>query len=72
MKRKGNLFEKVFSISNLYLADETARKGKKNHKDVLEHDKTKHQNLMSLYYALKNKTFTTSKYSKNGFPEQYF
>lgn len=64
MKRIGNLYEKVCSIENLYKADLTARKGKKNHKDVLEHDKTKHQNLMWLYDALKNKKFTTSKYKK--------
>lgn len=62
MKRVNNLFEKIISIENLYLADEKARKGKTNNYGVRVHDKNREQNLIALHNALKNKTFKTSKY----------
>ena len=63
MKRIGNLFEKVISFENLELADINARKGKTKSKGVLEHDKNRVTNIMDLYLDLKNKKFTTSKYT---------
>lgn len=62
MKRVNNLFEKIISIENLYLADEKARKGKTNSYGVKVHDKNREQNLLALHNALKNKTFKTSEY----------
>lgn len=62
MKRIGNLFEKVCSIENLRLADETARKGKLRTYGVMEHNKNREANLMKLRETLLNGTFRTSKY----------
>ena len=52
MKRYNNLFEKIISIDNLYLADKKARKNKSNRNDI----------LVRLQSTLINQTYTTSKY----------
>lgn len=62
MKRIGNLYEKICSIENLRLADEKARKGKLRSYGVIEHDKNREANLLTLREALLNGTFKTSKY----------
>lgn len=62
MKRIGNLFNDICSIDNLELADKKARKGKRNTKDVLLHDKERDLNILKLNESLLNKTFTTSEY----------
>ena len=62
MKRIDNLYDSIISIENLHLADEKARKGKKNSYGVLLHDKNRESNLMKLHEDLKNQTFKTSKY----------
>ena len=63
MKRFNNLFEEICSVENLKLADIQARKGKLKTLGVINHDKNRESNILQLHSALKDKTFTTSKYS---------
>lgn len=49
-------------MDNLRLADEKARKGKRNTYGVRVFDKNREDNLLKLHEMLKNKTFRTSKY----------
>lgn len=63
MWKIGNLFEKIISLENLYLADENARKKKQNTHGVIIHDKNRKENLEELHNDLKNKTFSTSRYN---------
>ena len=62
MKRIGNLYHKIYSLDNLRLADEKARKGKRNSYGVKFHDRNREANLLKLHRELKNKTFKTSPY----------
>ena len=62
MKRHGNIWEKVISMENLYLAAEKARRGKRNKYGVKQFDKNPEENLNSLHVMLRDKTFTTSPY----------
>lgn len=62
MKRYNNLFEKIVSIDNLYLADKKARKNKSNRDDIKEFDKYKDSLLVRLQSTLIDQTYTTSKY----------
>ena len=62
MKRIANLFDKVISLENLYLADEKARKGKLKSYGVRLHDENREANLRKLHDELANGTFHTSKY----------
>ena len=62
MKRYNNLFEKIVSIDNLYLADKKARKNKSNRNDIKEFDKYKDNLLVRLQGTLIDQTYTTSKY----------
>lgn len=41
MKRKGNLYERIYELRNLYLAENNARKGKNNQKQVTEFSKNR-------------------------------
>lgn len=61
MKRIGYLFEKICTIENINLADAKARKGKKNRKEIVEHDLRPEDN-QKLLESLLNGTYTTSKY----------
>ena len=63
MKRINNLFERIYSIENLQLADSIARKGKSKQPGVILHDKNKEQNILKLHEVLKNKTYKTSQYT---------
>lgn len=62
MKRIGNLYHKIYSLDNLRLADEKARKGKRNSYGVKFHDRNREANLQKLHRELKEKTFQTSAY----------
>lgn len=53
MKRIGYLYEKIISMDNLRLADEKARKGKRNTYGVRVFDKNREDNLLKLYEMLK-------------------
>jgi retron-type reverse transcriptase len=62
MKRKGNLYEQIYSIDNLMLADSIARKGKLKQPGIIEHDRYREDNILKLHEMLKNKTYKTSEY----------
>lgn len=63
MKRHGNLFDKAFSIDNLYLAYLDARKGKRSKRACFEFEKHLGKNLQSLYERIHLDTYK---------PEPYF
>jgi RNA-directed DNA polymerase len=63
MKRFNNLYPKIYSIENLMLADEKARKGKPNQYGIQYHDRTREANIRALHEMLKNKTYVTSPYT---------
>lgn len=62
MKRIGNLYEKIYDIVNLRLADSIACKGKSRQYGVIKHFENREENLLLLHESLKNKTFKTSQY----------
>lgn len=64
MKRYNNLFQQVYDIENLKLADQKARKGKAMQYGVQLHCKNEDANILKLHEMLKNKTYRTSAYSK--------
>lgn len=61
MKRYGFLYEKIYNINNLIIADKKARKGKKNN-SIREFDKARGCNLINLQNILLNEKFNTSQY----------
>jgi len=63
MKRIGNLYTRICSIENLYLADSIARKGKLNQPGVIEHDRNRDANLQALHEMLVDKNYRTSEYT---------
>lgn len=62
MKRIGNLYEQIYSLNNLILAENKARRGKLKQKDVIKFDLNKEQNLINLHKQLINNEFKNSKY----------
>ena len=62
MKRLNNLFDKICTIDNLYLAYIKATKGKKYYKDVKEFEKDLNHNLATLLKELQTLTYKTSEY----------
>lgn len=62
MKRYNNLFDKIVSLDNLYLADKKARKQKSHRKEIVEFDKNKDQLLLDLQQKLINGQYKTSEY----------
>lgn len=63
MKRIGNLYQRIYSIENLNLADAIARKGKKKQDGIRIHDRNREANLLLLHATLINKTYCTSQYT---------
>lgn len=63
MKRINNLYEKIYSIENLQLADLIARKGKSKQPGVVQHDQYREENIQKLHEMLKGKTYITSEYT---------
>lgn len=63
MKRIGDLYSKICSLENLYLADAIAQKGKKNKPEVILHNVNRENNLKALHELLVKKKFKTSAYS---------
>ena len=57
------MFFKIYDLENLKLADLKARKGKRFQNSVINFDKNKDGNLLSLSESLKNKKYTTSEYT---------
>lgn len=62
MKRYNNLFDKIVSYDNLYLAYVKAKKGKTRRKEVQLFEKNKEQLLIKLQQLLIDETYKTSKY----------
>lgn len=54
---------RYYSLDNLRLADEKARRGKLRSYGVLLHDKNREANILALHETLKNHTFKNSEYS---------
>src|SRR5512138_2152017 len=63
MKRVSNLYERIYSIENLKLADSIARRGKSKQPGVIKHIKNEEVNIMRLHDILKNKEYHTSEYT---------
>lgn len=63
MKRLNNIYQKIYSIENLQHADINARKGKLTQPGIIEHDRNRDENILSLHLMLKNKTYKTSPYT---------
>lgn len=62
MKRICNIYDRVTSLRNLYLADEKAQKGKSGQYGVMLHNANKAGNLLILQDLLESKTYKTSTY----------
>ena len=62
MKRHGNLWNKIVSYDNLYLAYKSAKRGKGTRTAITDFEKDIEGNLKKLHLMLVNRTFTTSKY----------
>jgi hypothetical protein len=63
MKRVGNIYNKIADLDNISLADEIARKGKKNSYGIKLHDRNREANINQLYQQLVNSTYSTSEYN---------
>lgn len=62
MKRYNNLFDKIVSLDNLYLADKKARRNISHRKDIIEFDKNKDELLLQLQKQLIEGKYVTSEY----------
>lgn len=62
MKRINNLYEKIWAIENLELADKKARRKKKCRYGIAKFDRDREANLIRLSESLKNHTYRTSSY----------
>ena len=63
MKRIYNIYEHIYSMENLRLADEKACKGKSSQYGVLIHQKNTEKNMAQLQQMLMYKTYRTSPYT---------
>lgn len=63
MKRMSNIFEKIIDPENLRLADQVARKGKKEQYGIFLHDRNVEANIEALHTMLVEKTYQTSPYT---------
>lgn len=62
MKRYNNLFDKIVSLDNLYLADKKARRYKSHRQEVIDFDNNKEQLLLDLQKKLISGQYKTSEY----------
>lgn len=63
LKRIGNLWDKIISYDNLYLAYKKAREGRGHLESVKRFEQNIEGNLKQLQQSLINKTFSTSRYN---------
>lgn len=63
MKRYGNLYEKICSMDNLYLAFQNAKKGKGWYKEVQQIEKKPYYYLAALKWMLETHSYKTSEYA---------
>jgi hypothetical protein len=64
MKRYGNLFDKAFSMENLYQAYLDARRGKRTHHGCFEFERRVGTNLADIYNSLHDGTYRPGPYSQ--------
>lgn len=62
MKRVGNLYDKIVSLENLFLAEIKAGKGKKKNKEIIKFREKLNENILELYNSLVNDTYFISGY----------
>lgn len=62
MKRIGNLFDKICTLENLYLAHEKAKQGKSKRYGVVLFEKHLEENIIQLHTELLDGTYKTSDY----------
>ncbi len=62
MKRYGNLFEKAFSMENLYQAYLDARRGKRSRRACFEFERYLGENLQNIFNALHDGTYQPDPY----------
>jgi len=62
MKRFGYLYPKIYSMENIRLAHQNARKGKSHYKEVRMVEANPEKYFYLIYKMLKNKSFYNSKY----------
>lgn len=63
MKRVKDLYPKIYDQKNIELADEKARKCKKNRYGVRKHDEHREIDNYALYLALREEDYHTSEYT---------
>lgn len=63
MKRIGNIYHKIYSIDNIELADDKARKHKKHTYGIQKHDENRDIENLILSDDLENLTYKTSPYN---------
>jgi len=64
MRRYGNLFEKAFSIENLFCAYRDASRGKRSRRACFEFDKSIGANIQALYDEIHSGTYRPAAYFK--------
>lgn len=62
MIRYNNIYEKIYNIDNLYLANIQAKKGKSRNKEVISFNKDLDFNIQKLHCELLSNTYNTSEY----------
>lgn len=62
MKRIGNLYDAIYTLDNLYLAYEKARKGKAKSYGVIHFEKKLDENILKIQTELAQETYKTSEY----------
>lgn len=62
MKRYNNLFDKIVTLDNLYLADKRARRQKQHRPEIINFDKNREKLLLDLQKKLIDGEYKTSEY----------
>lgn len=62
-KRLKNIWNKITSLENLEKAYQISKRGKSNHKHIINFEKNKDENLKKIQKLLLEKTYKTSKYT---------
>lgn len=62
MKRIGNLYDAIYTLDNLYLAYEKARKGKAKSYGVIHFEKNMDENILKIQSELTQEIYKTSEY----------
>lgn len=62
MKRYNNLFDKIVTLDNLYLADKRARRRKQHRPEIINFDKNREKLLLDLQKKLIDGEYKTSEY----------